>query len=239
MPVKVVVNGAFGRMGMVTQEAIRESSDLELVAAIGRGDNLAETIINSQADVVVDFTLPDVVFNNAQTILKCKARPVIGASGLTEANLEALGKLCDQENIGAIVAPNFSVGAILAMRYAQDAAKYFPHCEIIEMHHEKKVDSPSGTAIKTAQMISQTRKKGDIIPHDDLARGSSCNNIPVHAIRLPGLFAHLKIMFGSTGETLSINHDSSDRRCMMPGVCLCCRKVMKINHMIYGLENII
>ncbi len=239
MTIKVVVNGAFGRMGLVTQEAIRQACDLELVASIGRGDDLAETINSTQADVVVDFTLPHCVFENTQIILNNGARPVVGASGLTETQIDELQQCCEQKKLGAIIAPNFSVGAVLAMRYAQETAKYFPDCEIIEMHHEKKVDSPSSTAVKAAQMMGKTRKKAAVIPHDDVARGASCHNIPVHAIRLPGLFAHLKILFGAIGETLTISHDSSDRQCMMPGVCLCCRQVMEIDHLVYGLENII
>lgn len=239
MSIKVIVNGAFGRMGLVTQEAIRQADDLELVAALGKNDNLADAITQSKADVVIDFTLPNAVFQNTQTIIRCKARPVVGTSGLTEENIAELEKLCEAEKIGGIIAPNFSVGAILAMRYAQETAKYFPDCEIIEMHHEKKVDSPSGTAIKTAQMISKTRKKAAIIPHSDIARGASCNDIPVHAVRLPGMFANLHILFGSLGETLTIKHDSHDRNCMMPGVCFCCRKVMELKKLVYGLENII
>ena len=134
--IRVIVNGAFGRMGLVTQEAIKQSDDLELVAALGRKDNLAEEIKKHDAEVVVDFTLPDTVFSNTQTIIKAGARPVVGTSGLTLEQVSALEKDCTENNVGGIIAPNFSVGAILMMRYAEDAVKYFPHAEIIEMHHE-------------------------------------------------------------------------------------------------------
>ncbi|OGO91531.1 MAG: 4-hydroxy-tetrahydrodipicolinate reductase [Coxiella sp. RIFCSPHIGHO2_12_FULL_42_15] len=239
MTIKVLVNGAFGKMGRVTQEAIRQQNDLLLVGALGREDNLSQTIKETRADIVVDFTLPQTVFSNAQVIIQSGARPVIGTTGLTPQQIDELKKQCQQKKIGGIIAPNFSLGAILMMRYAQDAAKYFNHAEIIEMHHDKKVDAPSGTALKTAEMMAKENKPF-LAPHTDLsARGENHKNIQIHSVRLPGLFAHQMVILGGIGETLTIRHDSNDRNAMMPGVCLACRKAMTLNDLIYGLENII
>jgi len=239
MTIKVLVNGAFGKMGLVTQQAIQQESDLKLVASLGRKDNLAKEIEKSQADVVVDFTLPNSVFENTETIIKTGARPVIGTSGLNPDQIKKLTQLCQQKNLGGIIAPNFSLGAILMMRYAADAAKYFSNAEIIEMHHEKKVDAPSGTAVKTAQLMGDARVSSTVIDHSAPARGEAHYDIPIHSVRLSGLFAHQMVIFGGFGETLTIRHDSTDRNAMMPGVCLACRKVMDLDHLIYGLENVI
>lgn len=240
MSIRVLVNGAFGRMGVVTQAAIQAAEGLELVATTGRQDNLADAIENSGAEVVVDFTLPEAVFNNVQTILKAGARAVVGTSGLKPEQIKMLGATCQQQKLGCIIAPNFSVGAILMMRFAAEAAKYFPNAEIIEMHHEKKIDAPSGTAVKTAQMMAATRSPdGLIIDHSASARGAVYDEIPIHSVRLPGLFAHQQVLFGGFGETLTIKHDSMDRSSMMPGVCLACHEVMNLDRLVYGLEHIL
>ncbi len=237
--IRVLVNGAFGRMGLVTQAAIKQQTDLELVGSIGKTDNLEDSIKKAKADVVIDFTLPHTVFNNTETIIKVGARPVIGTSGLNPDQIKTLSQQCEQKKLGAIIAPNFSVGAVLMMRYAADAIKYFPHAEIIEMHHDKKVDSPSGTAAKTAQLMAANRENAETINHDTPARGHAEQNIPIHSVRLPGLFAHQMVIFGGNGETLTIRHDSTDRDSMMPGVCMACRKVVELDHLVYGLENIL
>jgi 4-hydroxy-tetrahydrodipicolinate reductase len=239
MAIRVLVNGANGKMGRVTVDAIQECNDLELADAIGRENNLAGSILENKADVVVDFTLPDVVFDNAKTIIKTGARPVIGTSGLNEEQIDELTKLCEENKLGGIIAPNFSLGAVLMMKYAQDAAKYFQHAEIIEMHHEKKVDAPSGTAVKTAQMMAKVRETIDAIPVNAPARSEAHTDIPIHSVRLPGLFAHQMVIFGGFGETLTLRHDSLDRKSMMPGVCLACRKVMRLDTLIYGLEHLL
>lgn len=238
--IKVIINGAKGKMGRTTVQAIAEQPDLQLVAALGRDDDLGATIDATQADVVVDFTLPDCVFSHTQTIIKHNARPVIGTSGLTPEQIEQLQQACQQQKLGGIIAPNFSLGAILMMRYAQDAAKYLPHAEIIEFHHEQKVDAPSGTATKTADLMAKSRLTSVTpIPQNAPARGDSHHDIPVHSVRLPGVFAQQLVMFGGEGETLTIRHDSHDRNCMMPGVFSACRKVMTLDHLVYGLEHIL
>lgn len=240
MTINVIINGAQGKMGSTTQKALVSQKDLKLVATMGRNDDLAKTIKETKADVVIDFTTPQVVFTNAQTILQAGARPVIGTTGLTTDQITTLKQTCQSLKRGAVIAPNFSLSAVLMMKYAKDAVKYFPDVEIIEMHHPQKVDAPSGTAIKTAQMMTEAQT-----PHNQKAsqtnhaRGDTSHGITIHSIRLPGLFSHQSVIFGGNGETLTITHDGLDRQAMMPGVFLACRKVVKLDHLIYGLENLL
>nr|AAA23312.1 ORF [Coxiella burnetii] len=169
MAINVIINGINGKMGRVVKENITAQSDLELVSGTGRQDDLAKTIQTTHADVVIDFSTPQSVFHNAEIIIQSGARPVIGTTGLTLEQIALLDKQCRNKKLGAIVAPNFSVGAVLMMKYAKEAAHYFPDVEIIEMHHSQKIDAPSGTAIKTAQMIGEMRSH----PHQDAAEKSS------------------------------------------------------------------
>lgn len=244
MSIKVLVNGAFGRMGQMTVKAIQEHNNLTLVGQTGREYDLQKSIHDSKADVVIDFTHPDAVYQNTLNIMEAGARPVIGTSGLKQAQITELQKKCSDLKRGGIIAPNFSLGAVLMMKYARDIAKYMPHVEIIEMHHDKKADSPSGTAIRTAEIIAnaypninQTNNPTkENIPH---SRGATHHNIPIHAVRLPGFLAHQEVIFGDIGETLTLRHDSIDRLCFMPGVCLACELVMKLDHLVYGLEEIL
>lgn len=237
--IKVVINGALGKMGRVIKDHITTQKDLQLVAAIDHDDKLANVIREGNADVVIDFTTPHAVFNNAKTIIAAGARPVIGTTGMTLDQIHELEKLCRAKKLGGIVAPNFSLGAVLMMKYAQDAANYFPDAEIIEMHHTQKLDAPSGTAVKTAQMMAQSRKSTDSNPSKDRARGELHHGITIHSVRLPGFFAHQTVIFGGHGETLTIRHDSTDRAAYMPGIFQACRKVMTLDHLVYGLENIL
>ncbi len=240
MSIKVIVNGANGKMGKVTVDAIRADSDCDLVASLTREDDLGAAIKKHHADVVVDFTVPSVVFANSQTIIDNNARPVIGTTGLTLTQIETLQQQCAQKKLGGIIAPNFAIGAILMMKYAADAAKYVPDVEIIEMHHEKKIDAPSGTAAKTAEMIAQSKNLQPATHSpEDAARGEHYHGTHIHSVRLPGLFAHQAVMFGGLGQTLTIRHDSTDRNAMMPGVVLACHKVMQLNELVYGLENVL
>ena len=245
MSINVIVNGADGKMGSTTIAAIKNENDLKLVAQTSRHDDLAQTIQKYKAAVVIDFTLPESVFENTKTILNAGARPVVGTSGLSVQEVEALSKISREKKLGGIIAPNFSIGAILMMRYAQDAAKYFPDVEIIEMHHPHKVDAPSGTAQKTAEMIAKTKKqKNTSAPIDEklqgnAARGKNYQDTPIHAVRLTGLFASQKVIFGSQGEIFTLQHDAIDRNAMMPGVFLCCREVMALDHLVYGMEDLL
>lgn len=240
MAINVIINGANGRMGQVTQTAIAQENDLQLVACTNHGDNLANTITQTNADVVVDFTLPDCVYDNAKIIIDAGARPVIGTSGLTLEQVNSLKQHCADKNRGGIIAPNFSLGAILMMKYAQDAARYLPNVEIVEMHHQHKVDAPSGTAAKTAQMIADTQaNSAPTQSPKDPARGDHHHGVPIHSVRLPGYFAHQAVIFGGDGETLTIRHDGMDRTSIMPGVMLACRKVMALDHLVYGLDELL
>jgi 4-hydroxy-tetrahydrodipicolinate reductase len=243
MTIRVLISGATGRMGQATVTAISNETSLTLVGQIGSKTDLATAIKESQAQVVVDFTTAEVAFKNARTIIDANAHPVIGTSGLTEVQIQELQKICAEKKLGGIIAPNFSLGAVLMMKFAQEAARYFPYTEIIEMHHDGKQDSPSGTALRTAEMMAKTRSNLDMTkPQRETiigARGAKHHNIPIHAIRLPGLVAHQLVIFGGTGETLTIKHDSIDRQSFMPGVCLACKKVASLQELIYGLEHVL
>ena len=242
MSIRVLINGAFGRMGAASVKAISDDPELTLVGQLGSQDDLAKSIQETKADVVLDFTRADVILQNLQIIITAGARPVIGTSGLLQSQIELFQKECAAKKLGGIIAPNFSLGAVLMMKHSREFAKYFPHVEIIEMHHDGKLDSPSGTALRTAELISETRSPTPSKPVKEIipgARGAAHKDIPIHAVRLPGLVAHQEVIFGGIGETIRIRHDSIDRIAFMPGVCLACKKVMGLDHLIYGLESII
>lgn len=244
MPINILINGAFGHMGQLAAKAIAEHPQLELVGQTGREYNLKEAIKDSKAQVVVDFTHPSSVFANLKTIIEAGVHPVIGTSGLTLEQIRDAQKQCASLKLGGIVAPNFSLGAVLMMRYAKEIAKYMPHVEIIEMHHDGKADSPSGTAVRSADILADAQPalnqpRKDFLETVKGARGANYRGVPIHAIRLPGFLAHQQIIFGSTGETLTLRHDSIDRQCFMPGICLACERVVKLDKLIYGLEEIL
>ena len=241
--IRVVVNGSKGRMGQESVKAISEDPELDLVAQTDLNDNLAEIISRSSAHVVLDFTHADVVMDVSVSIIQSGARPVIGTSGLMPQQVTELQKLCIKQKTGGVIAPNFAIGAVLMMKYSQDAAKYFPNAEVIELHHDGKLDSPSGTAIKTANLIAEVRKEHskttiekEIIPG---ARGGDYEGVRIHSVRLPGMIAHQEVIFGGQSQTLTIRHDSIHRESFMPGVCLACKKVMGLKELVYGLENLL
>ena len=241
--IRVLINGAYGRMGQETQKAVSGDSKLQLVAALGHSDNLVQAIADSQAQVVIDFTTPAAVFANATTIIEMGAHPVIGTTGLQPDQIKELTRRCDEKKLGGIVAPNFAIGAILMMKFASLASQYFPDAEIIEFHHPGKLDAPSGTAIKTAEMIASHRKQEpaklqqrEVLQHP---RGAVCQGVSIHSVRLPGLIAHQQVIFGGLGETLTIRHDSLHRESFMPGVLLACKKVLELDKLVYGLEHIL
>lgn len=243
MAIRVLVNGALGRMGQEAVQALQADARFEIVGTCGRSDDLSAAIKHSQADVVVDFTSAEAVFDNSQKILAAGARAVIGTSGLMPPQIEQLKTMAQSQKLGGIIAPNFSLGAILMIKYATRWIKYFPEAEIIEMHHEGKLDAPSGTALRTAQTMAALRDKQPEPRAERLlvagARGANVEGIQVHSIRLPGLVAHQEIIFGGVDETLTVRHDSTHRRSFMPGVLLACDKVMGLTELVYGLENII
>lgn len=241
MVIKVIVNGAEGKMGQETVKAIQHDETFELVGATTKIDDLTAIIVKTNAQVVVDFTVSSVAFTNASIIINAGAHPVIGTSGFLPEQITELKKRCLQKKLGGIIAPNFSIGAVLMMQFAKQAAKYYPHAEIIEMHHQTKEDSPSGTAIRTAELIAANRsehpnhkKYHETIPG---ARGALLEDIPIHAVRLPGMIAHQMVVFGGKGEILTIREDTLHRECFMPGVKLACKKVLEIKELVYGLEH--
>ena len=244
MTIRILVNGAQGRMGQVTVQAVTQQLDFALVGQAGRQDDLAEMIKKNQAQVVVDFTRPDTVFANIQTILDCGAHPVVGTTGLLSEQIQVLQQRCKELKRGAIIAPNFSIAVVLMIKHAREIVQYYPHVEIIEMHHDGKLDSPSGTALYTAEQLAAAiegvnlpaRTIRETIPG---ARGASHHRTPIHAIRLPGLVAHQQIIFGGIGETLTLRHDTTDRDCFMGGVILACKKVVELKGLVCGLEGIL
>jgi len=263
--IKVAVCGACGRMGQEVIKAVCNESDLELVAAIDVANvgkdigevvenkskgviiasDLEEELVNKQADVVVDFTGPEYVFNNVQIALKSGVRPVIGTTGLSDGQIKEIEALSKSKNLGTLIAPNFATGAVLMMMFAANAAKYFKNAEIIELHHNKKKDAPSGTAIKTAQMMTKNQPEfgKDNVPETETYQGSrggvTESNIHIHSVRLPGFIAHQEVIFGAPGQALTIRHDSFDRTSFMPGVVLAIRHVAADSGFVYGLENIL
>ncbi len=243
MSTTVIVNGAFGKMGQETVKAIQACDDFKLVGQLDSKDALEEAIVSTHPDVVIDFTTPHVVYQNALTLIEHHVHPVIGTTGLSETQIQDLKQRCEAQQLGGIIAPNFSVAAILTMQYAKHCIRYLPYAEIIELHHEKKLDAPSGTALKTAELMSEARKAVPPIPKGKEsipgARGADKHGIPIHSVRLPGLLAHEEIIFGGEGEVLTIRHDTLNRKAFMPGVLLACRKVTSLKHLVYGLESIL
>ncbi len=242
--IRVLVNGAKGRMGQEVVKSVTAASDLELVDQTDLGDDLIARIKASQAQAVVDFTTAAVAFENTRKILEAGVHPVIGTSGLLAEQVAELQQLAEDKGIGGLIAPNFAIGAVLLMKYAQDAAKYLPDVEVIELHHNRKADAPSGTAVKTAQLIAEARQEipKALVEEKELfegARGSEVHGVRVHSLRLPGLVAHQEVIFGGTGETLTLRHDSIHRESFMPGVCLACRKVIGTQQLFYGLEHLL
>ncbi len=244
MTINVLINGAFGRMGQSTAKALSEHGGFNVVGETGREYDLKKAIQDSHAQVVVDFTNAESVYENTKAIIEAGAHPVIGTSGLTREQVANLQKLAAEKKLGGIIAPNFSLGAVLMMKHAAEIVKYMPNVEVIELHHDKKLDSPSGTALRTTEMLNAAcdhvnkdrLASKETIPH---ARGANDHGIQIHAIRLPGLLAHQQIIFGGTGETLTLRHDSTDRQCFMPGVCFACEKVMDLKELVYGLEGLL
>lgn len=242
--IKVGVLGANGRMGSEVVKAVSSAQGLDLVATLDVGDSL-EKLVTSGAEVVVDFTTPDAVMGNLDFLVKAGINVVVGTTGFDEKRIEKIQSLLkDQPAVGVLIAPNFAIGAVLMMEFAEKAARYFESAEIIELHHPDKVDAPSGTASRTAKLMSQARKNAGLSKMPDAtttsidgARGAIVGDIPVHSVRARGLVAHQEVIFGGLGETLTIRHDSLDRAGFMPGVILGIRKIIENPGLIHGLEK--
>lgn len=257
--IKVVVTGASGKMARETLVALCKDSDVQPVGAVSRdaqedsltlpdgssriplAKELELLLRHVQADVLVDFTNAQYAPSAARVAIEHGVRPVIGTSGLSAQDLQELEKLCMHARLGGVVAPNFALGAVVLMRLATIAARYFDYAEIIEQHHEAKADAPSGTAIATAQMMAQERGKPFVVapilketlPHP---RGSAVEGIPLHSVRMPGLMAHQEVILGSAGQTLRLRHDTLSRECYMPGVLLAVKEVMRLDKLVVGLD---
>lgn len=244
MTLRVAVIGAKGRIGSEAVKAVEAAPDLELVAALGRGSELEE-LTGAGAQVVVELTHPDSVMGNLDYCLHHGIHVVTGTTGWTDERLATVeGLLAQAPDLGLLIAPNFSIGAILGMKFSQIAARYFESVEVVELHHDRKADAPSGTATRTAQLIAAARaeagrpKQQDPTTHSlPGARGADVDGVPVHAVRLRGLLAHQQVMFGDTGETLTIRHDSLHHSSFMPGILLGVRKVVETPGLTFGLEH--
>ncbi|MEM9769215.1 MAG: 4-hydroxy-tetrahydrodipicolinate reductase [Cyanobacteria bacterium P01_D01_bin.71] len=268
--IPIVVNGACGKMGREVIKAITAAEDMTLVAAIDKNPSvmgadvgeiagcgpveipvtpdLEAALVQAQSEglaVMIDFTHPATIYDSIRAAIAYGVRPVIGTTGLSESQIKDLAEFADKASIGCLIIPNFSIGVVLMQQAAQQAAQYFEHVEIIELHHNQKADAPSGTAIQTAQMLSAPNKAYNPILVEETekltgARGSSTDDgIRIHSVRLPGLVAHQEVIFGSPGETYTLKHDTRDRACYMPGVLLAVRRVMPLKSLIYGLDKIL
>lgn len=237
---KVGVLGAKGRMGVAVCQLIQTTADFELGAQCDAGDPLE---LLSSCDVVVDFTTPDVVMDNLEFLLTNNINVVVGTTGFTPARIAQLNQWLSISSSSVLIAPNFALGAVLMMKFAEQAAKWFESVEVVELHHPAKVDAPSGTAVRTAELISQVRAAAalraavDATTGDLAARGGRVGDVPIHSLRIAGLVAHQEVIFGNPGETLTIRHDALDRSSFMPGVALAIRAIAKHPGLTIGLEN--
>jgi 4-hydroxy-tetrahydrodipicolinate reductase len=244
--IKVGVLGALGRVGAEVCRAVEEAPDTELVARIDAGDAL-DDLVSSGAEAVVDFTHPDVVMDNLRFCIEHGLHAVVGTTGFDEQRLATLREwLADAPSTGVLVAPNFSIGAILMMRFAQVAAPFYESVEVVELHHPDKADAPSGTARRTAELIAAARRDAGAGPAPDAtstgldgARGATVDGVPVHSVRLRGLVAHQEVLLGGLGETLTIRHDSLDRASFTPGVLAALRAIADHPGLTVGLEHVL
>ncbi len=265
MTLKILVAGAKGKMGREVIKMVLQEKEFELVGGVEVNTNgksirdelnidtnneiylyndLEKALNLLNPDVLVDFTNPFIVKQNVEIAIKNHVYPVVGTTGLTLDDIDYLDKLAKEYEVGGIVAPNFALGAILMIRFAEIAAKYFPNVEIIEYHHDQKIDAPSGTAIKTVESMLKNRikqdnnnkKENELI---EKVRGGEIEGIHIHSVRLPGLIAHQEIIFGEIGQVLTIRHDALSREAYMPGVKLAIKTVKNLKGITYGLEKII
>lgn len=271
LPIPVIVNGAAGKMGREVVKAVSQTPDLILFGAVDRHPQAIgrdagevagiealevpitpdlEAILGAAAQekqlgVMVDFTHPRGVYDQVRSAIAYGIRPVIGTTGLSPDQIQDLAEFADKASTGCLIIPNFSIGMVLLQQAAIQAAQYFEHVEIIELHHNQKADAPSGTALQTAQLLSElgkTYNPPQVEEQEQLpgARGSVAGeNIRIHSVRLPGLIAHQEVMFGAPGQVYTLRHDTSDRVCYMPGVLLAIRKVLQLKTLVYGLEKIL
>ncbi|MFE3250041.1 4-hydroxy-tetrahydrodipicolinate reductase [Streptomyces sp. NPDC059209] len=241
---RVAVIGANGRIGSEAVRAVEAADDMELVATLGRGDKL-ETLVDTGAQVAVELTTPTAVMGNLDFLVRHGIHAVVGTTGWTDDRLAQLETvLAGSPETGVLIAPNFSIGAVLTMKFAQAAARYFESAEVVELHHPNKADAPSGTAARTAQLIAAARAEAGSAPQPDAtvtaldgARGADVDGVRVHSVRLRGLLAHQEVLLGGEGETLTIRHDSLHHSSFMPGILLGARRVISTPGLTFGLEH--
>lgn len=261
---RVLVCGAAGKMGQEVVKAVCAEHDMDFVGAVDPSSagkdigsicglenmgikilsDLKEALKQLKPEVVVDFTNPFAVMKNMETVINQGVNMVVGTTGITSVDLERIQKLAAKKDVKIIIAPNFAIGAVLMMKFARMASRYLHDVEIIELHHDKKIDAPSGTAIKTAEMIIEERNLHSAASPQELekipgVRGGDLEGIKIHSVRLPGLVAHQEVIFGGLGQTLTIKHDSLNRTSFMPGVIMAIRKIKEIDGVVYGLQNLI
>ncbi|MEO9222846.1 MAG: 4-hydroxy-tetrahydrodipicolinate reductase [Mycobacteriaceae bacterium] len=245
-PIRVGVLGARGRVGEQVCQAVTAAEDLQLVAAVDAGDRLLD-VADAGAQVVVDFTHPDVVMDNLRFCVDQGMHAVVGTTGFDAPRLQEVRSWLESKpELGVLIAPNFAIGAVLSMRFATMAARFYDSIEVIELHHPKKADAPSGTAARTAELIAAARAEAGMTAMPDAttseldgARGADIDGVRVHSVRLAGLVAHQEILLGTEGETLTIRHDSMDRSSFMPGVLLGVRQIGQRPGLTVGLEHLL
>lgn len=251
--IRVGIFGARGKMGLIVCAAVRKEPDLEVVAAVDPSNagkpvpgrvvvsDQRDALSEARAEVAVDFTRPDAVMDNIRFCVEHGIHTVVGTTGIGPDRLEEIrGWLGDRPDVGVVVAPNFSIGAVVGQRLAEDAARFFPAAEVIELHHDQKIDAPSGTAAATARRIAEARKEAWTGPGGGEAfRGGVVEGIRVHSVRLPGLVAHQEVIFGAQGQTLTIRHDAPDRSCYLPGVLMAIKEVGRRPGLTVGLEPLL
>ncbi|WP_233608793.1 4-hydroxy-tetrahydrodipicolinate reductase [Nocardia stercoris] len=244
--IKVGVLGAQGKVGQAICAAVEAAADLEFVAGVDKGEDLA-AFSAAGAQVVVDFTHPDVVMGNLKWLVEHGIHAVVGTTGFDAGRLDEVRSwLAGQPEVGVLIAPNFAIGAVLSMRFAEQAARWFESVEVIELHHPNKADAPSGTAYRTAGIIAAARAEAGVGPSPDAtttelegARGADVDGVRVHSVRLAGLVAHQEVLFGTQGETLTIRHDSIDRNSFAPGVLLGVRRIGALPGLTVGLDPLL
>ena len=262
--IRVAIAGAAGRMGRTAVRAVAGAPDMILAAALGRERGVGQDAgtvagtaplgvkltaeladaLDGKPDVLIDFCPGAAAAEHARAAIPAGVSPVIGATGICQPDLDSLATLCGSNRIGAIVAPNFAVGAVLMIEFARLAAQYFSNVEIIELHHDRKRDAPSGTALRTAAVVAAARGSPPTpaVKGEEMiagVRGGRADGVPVHSVRLPGLVAHQEIIFGGPGQTLTIRHDSVNEESFMPGLMLAVRKVRSLTGLVYGLEKLL
>jgi 4-hydroxy-tetrahydrodipicolinate reductase len=260
--ITVVVHGALGKVGREVVTGVSRDPDLSLVGAVDvqadqeyldvpgvshkvpLAKDLGSLLSSCSPQVIVDFTIAEVALSAARVAIKQKVNLVIGTTGISDSNLKEIDQLARANNIGVVVAPNFALGAVVLMHLAKIAAKYFDHAEIIELHHNQKADSPSGTALATAKAMAQSKGKPFVhapTKKENISgtRGGQVEGIAIHSVRLPGLVASEEVVFGGQGQTLSLRHDTINRECFVPGVILAIKEVVNRKGLVYGLEELL